>query len=150
MTVVMKLPIGLQNNFEMAEKRLHNLEKRLSKEPRIAQEYGKVISQYLTKGYVTKVSTNEDCDSVKWYLPHFPVVREDRSTTKVRIVFYASARYNGTALNDVIYQGPKLQNDLFNVLLRFRRYPVALICDIAEMYCCTPKIDPVIVSYGEI
>ena len=126
--------IGLQNNFEMAEKRLHNLEKRLLKEPRIAQEYGKAIGQYLTKGYVTKVSTNQDCDSVKWYLPHFPVVREDRSTTKVRIVFDASARYNDTALNDVIYQGPKLQNDLFNVLLRFRRYPVALICDIAEMY----------------
>ena len=67
-------------------------------------------------------------------LPHFPVVRKDQSTTKVRIVFDASARYNGTALNDVIYQGPKLQNDLFNVLLHFRRYPVALMCDIAEMY----------------
>ena len=49
-------------------------------------------------------------------------------------MFNASAKFNGTALNDVIYQGPKLQNDLFNVLLRFRRYPVALICDIAEMY----------------
>ena len=82
---------------------------------------------------MTKVSTDNDCDLAKWYLPHFPVVRKDRSTTKVRIVFDASARYNGTALNDVIYQGPKLQNDLFNVLLRFRRYPVALMCDIAEM-----------------
>ena len=30
-------PIGLQNNFEMAAKRLHNLEKKLPKEPRIAQ-----------------------------------------------------------------------------------------------------------------
>ena len=82
---------------------------------------------------MTKVST-DDHDPVKWYLPHFPVVKEDRSTTKVQIVFDASAKFNGTALNDVIYQGPKLQNDLFNVLLRFRRYPVALICDIAEMY----------------
>ena len=125
---------GLQNNLEMAEKRLHNLEKKLFKEPEVAQEYSKIINQYLEKGYVSKVSTDKDHDSVKWYLPHFPVVRKDRSTTKVRIVFDASARYNGTALNDVIYQGPKLQNDLFNVLLRFRRYPVALICDIAEMY----------------
>ena len=32
-------PISLQNNFEMAEKRLHNLEKKLLKEPEIAQEY---------------------------------------------------------------------------------------------------------------
>ena len=59
---------GLQNNFEMAEKRLYNLEKKLSKEPEIAQEYGKIINQYLEKGYVTKVSTDEDHDPVKWYL----------------------------------------------------------------------------------
>ena len=83
---------------------------------------------------MSRISTDKNCHLVKWYLPHFPVVREGRSTTKLQIVFDASAKYNGTALNDVIYQSPKLQNDLFNVLLRFRRYPVALICDIAEMY----------------
>ena len=37
-------------------------------------------------------------------------------------------------MNDVIHQGPKLQRDLFDVLLRFRWFPVALVCDIAEMY----------------
>ena len=31
-------------------------------------------------------------------------------------------------------QGPKLQRDLFNVLLRFRRHPVAVVCDRSEMY----------------
>ena len=36
--------VGLPNNFEMAEKRLRNLEKRLFKEPEVAHEYGKVIS----------------------------------------------------------------------------------------------------------
>ena len=51
---------------------------------------------------MTKVSTHEDCDPVKWYLPHFPVVKEDRSTTKAQIVFNASAKLNGIALNDVI------------------------------------------------
>ena len=34
----------------------------------------------------------------------------------------------------MICQGPKLQRDLFHVLLRFRKNPVALVCDIAEMY----------------
>ena len=65
---------------------------------------------------------------------HFPVVRLDRATTKTRIVFDASAKFGGISLNDVIYQGPKLQRDLNDVLLRFGRHPVALICDIAEMY----------------
>ena len=45
---------SLQNNLEIAEKRLYNLKKRLSKEPEFAQEYGKIISEYLEKGYVTK------------------------------------------------------------------------------------------------
>ena len=62
------------------------------------------------------------------------VVKQDRSTTKVRIVFDAAARYHGVSLNDVVFQGPKLHCDLFNVLLRFRRYPVAVMCDISEMY----------------
>ena len=50
------------------------------------------------------------------------------------INFDATAKCNNVALNDVIHQGPKLQNDLFHVLLLFRRYPIALACDIAEIY----------------
>ncbi len=95
--------------------------------------YRRCIDQYIEKGYIKKV---EACDQVKskWYLPHFPVVRPDKDTTKTRIVFDASATFDGVSLNDTIHQGPKLQRELFDVLLRFRRYPVALVCDIAEMY----------------
>jgi len=53
---------------------------------------------------------------------------------KPRVVFDASAKYNGVSLNDLIYRGPKLQQELFDVLLHFCRYPIALVCDIAEMY----------------
>jgi len=125
----------------MAEKRLQNLERRLSKQPEIAKEYAKIIERHLEKEYITKLSPVEDESSVKWYLPHFPVVKKDRSTIKERIVFDASAKYNGIALNDVIYQGPKLQNDLFDVLLHFWRYPVALACDVAKMYLRV-ELDP--------
>lgn len=34
---------------------------------------------------------------------------------------------------DQIHQGPKLQRDLFDVLLRFRRYQVAVIRSVEEM-----------------
>ena len=67
----------------------------------------------------------------KWYLPQFPVIRLDKETTKTKIVF---DKYDGISLNDVIHQGPNLQNDLFYLLLRFRRFPVAVVCDITEMY----------------
>lgn len=64
----------------------------------------------------------------------FPVCRPDKATTETRIVFDASAKHQGVSLNDTILSGPKLQNSLFNVFMRFRRYPVAVACDIREMY----------------
>ena len=124
----------LPDNYGMALRRLCNTEKRLLKSPETAEAYSKNIIQYLEKGYIRKIDPAEEKPSRKWYLPHFPVVRPDRATTKTRIVFDASAKCDGISLNDVIYQGPKLQRDLNDVLLRFRRRPVALICDIAEMY----------------
>ena len=124
---------ALPDNYEMALSRLENTEKRLKKSPEVPYAYNKCIEQYIEKGYVTKVQEHDRSLS-RWYLPHFPVLRPDKDTTKVRIVFDASAKYKGQALNDVILQGRKLQRELFDVLLRFRRQPVAVVCDIAEMY----------------
>ncbi|XP_046329965.2 uncharacterized protein LOC124113582 [Haliotis rufescens] len=129
------------DNYQMALSRLESTEKKLEKDETIAAAYDTVISQYHTNGYIRKVPTEEMTNTGKWYLPHFPVVRLDRLTTKVRIVFDASAKYKGISLNEVIHQGPKLQRELFDVLLRFRRNPVALMSDIAEMYLQV-KISP--------
>ena len=49
-------------------------------------------------------------------------------------MFDGAARYDGKSLNDAIQSRPKLQKDLVDVLLRFKRYPVALVCNIAEMF----------------
>ena len=67
-------------------------------------------------------------------LAAIPVGRPVKDTTKIRIVFDALEKCQGISLNDAMKQGPKLQRDLFDVLLRFRRFPVAIVCDIAEMY----------------
>jgi len=57
-----------------------------------------------------------------------------KSTTKVRIVFDCSAKCTGISFNGVIHAGPKLQRELFDVLIRFHCNPLALVCDIQEMY----------------
>ena len=128
----------------MALKRLQNTEKRLQKSPNIGHAYSDIIKQYVAKGYVRKVPENESYKS-KWYLPHFPVFRPDKDTTKIRIVFDATAKYQETSLNDAINQGAKLQRGLFDVLLRFRRLPAAIVCDIAKMFLgigISPKGQP--------
>jgi len=78
-----------------------------------------------------KIENFEEKPLVKWYSPHFAVVRSDRLTTKTRVVFDVFA---GVSLNDMICQGPKLPRGLIDVLLRFQKYPVAIVCSIAEMY----------------
>ena len=125
--------VVLQNNYAYAVQRLASTERKLFRDETLSTTYSNIFGQYLEKGYIRKVN-NVEGDPTMWYLPHFPVVREDKATTKVRIVFDAAAKTNGICLNDTIYQGPKLQRDLCTVLTRFRKYPVALVCDVAEMY----------------
>ena len=86
------------------------------------------------KGYVRKLESEVANDGPSWYLPHFPVIREDRETTKVRIVFDSAAKCKGKSLNDAMLTGPKLQRDVLEILLRFRQKPVALVADIKEMF----------------
>ena len=117
---------------ETAMKRLIAAERRLAKEPDVAEEYRTVIRRHLEQGYISKISNASDGDG--WYLPHFAVVRPGATSTKVRVVFDAAAKTKGKCLNDYISTGPKLQRDLTDVLLRFRRHPNALVADVAEMY----------------
>lgn len=62
------------------------------------------------------------------------MIREDRVTTKVRIVFDTSVKHDGKSLNSAIRPGPNPQKDLVDVLTRFHRPPVALSADISEMF----------------
>ena len=68
-----------------------------------------------------------------------------QATTKTRIVFDASATTDGVSLNALLHAGPKLQRDLVEVLVRFREKPVAIVCDISEMYLqvsLAPEVRP--------
>ncbi|XP_052281199.1 uncharacterized protein LOC127878708 [Dreissena polymorpha] len=120
-------------NYKMALNRIENTQKILKRCPQEAKAYSEYIEQYVEKGYVSKVSDSE-VSNLKWFPPHFPVLRPDKDTKKTRIVFDAAAKFEDVSLNDKMHQGPKLHRDLFDVLLRFKKHPVAVVCDIAEMY----------------
>lgn len=53
---------------------------------------------------------------------------------KLRVVFDASCPSDTTSLNDQLLSGPKLQQDLANILSRFRLYLIPIITDIVKMY----------------
>ncbi|XP_031633794.1 uncharacterized protein LOC116347361, partial [Contarinia nasturtii] len=73
-------------------------------------------------------------ESESFYLPHHAVFK-DSTTTKLRTVFDASRPTStGISLNDKLLVGPKLQENLFNIMLRFRIHRIAFTADIAKMY----------------
>ncbi|XP_065177331.1 uncharacterized protein LOC135807824 [Sycon ciliatum] len=127
-------PPTLPDNFPQAMKRLRSTEMRLARDSDAAAAYSSIIKSYVDKGYVREVAKDELKPGQQWFLPHFAILRPDKATTKTRIVFDASAKYEGTSLNDTMLPGPKLQRQLPSVLTRFRQKPVAIVCDIAEMY----------------
>ena len=121
------------SNYEQAFARLESLEKSLRKKGvEVSASYNGIIEEYLEKGYVRKVPCTKEGE--QWFLPHFPVIRNDKATTKVRIVFDAAAKHDGKCLNDAVLPGPKLQRELVDVLCRFRCAPVALSADISQMF----------------
>ena len=79
--------LSLPDNCKLAFQRLQNLEKHLTRDPEVAAAYSEVIEKYLDKGYVRKIEMCEKQPIVKWYLPHFAVVRTDQVTTKTRVVW---------------------------------------------------------------
>jgi len=72
----------------------------------------------------------------KHYIPHHAVITPDRKTTKVRIVYDASskARKGCKSLNECLYHGLLILEDLHGLLLRFRTHKVALTADIEKAF----------------
>ena len=72
-----------------------------------------------------------------------PVIKEARSTTKVRIIYDASAEgVGGWSVNSLLTAGPNLYPELLGILLRFRRFPYVLSGDIEKAFHQI-SIDPV-------
>ena len=68
------------------------------------------------------------------YHPHRAVIREDKSTTKVRVVLDCSAKNKGPSLNASLHKGPVLSSMMYDVMLLFRLFDVAMISDIEKAY----------------
>ena len=68
------------------------------------------------------------------YIPHHAVIRQDKSTMKLRIVYNASAKQDGPSLNDCLYAGLKFGQNIMDIILRFRVDKVALAADIEKAF----------------
>lgn len=125
---------SLGNSKTSAIKSLQHLERRLAKDPELKLQYSQFIEEYISLGHMSLVEHPIE-DHRSFYLPHHPVFKPSSTSTKMRVVFDASRKTStGTSLNDKLMVGPKLQKDLVDILLRFRRHAIAFCGDLVKMY----------------
>ena len=114
----------LPNNYELSLRRLKGLLRRLKSNPDVLHEYDTVIKTQLQQGVVELVEDSAGADIAGvHYLPHHVVIRQDKTTTKLRIVYDASAKTSGPSLNDCLNPGPKFDQKILDILNRFRVHP---------------------------
>ena len=110
-------------------KRLATLLHRLKRNGKL-EEYDAIIREQLEEGVVEEAEM--PAKGKEFYIPHKAVIRENAATTKMRIVYDASARAKDTApsLNECLETGPLLQIQIWRVLVRGRFHAVAIAEDI--------------------
>lgn len=79
----------IDDNYGPAENRFSQLVRKLQRNSTLYNRYNEVIQEYLSEGIVEIVHSKSP-DNPIYYLPHHAIVREQRTTTKLRVVFDAS------------------------------------------------------------
>ena len=93
------------------------------------------ISQEQLKSGIIEIAPNEEDGSLKTYIPHQPVITPQRTTTKIRIVYDASASSKQSgSLKDNLYRGPVSIPELCGILLRSRLVEIVIVADVEKTY----------------
>ena len=109
----------LPDNYGLSKTRLESQLKRLASKPDVLEQYDQIIQEQIKNNIVEIVSENEKTEVGKvHYLPHKEVLKPERDTTKLRIVYDASAKKQGPSLNDCLYAGPSLLPLILDILIR--------------------------------
>lgn len=123
---------ALGDSYENAKSRFLSLERKLDRSPSYKRLYSDFIREYIELGHMSRIS---EPAWPHYFLPHHGVLREHSTTTKLRVVFDASATTTSNkSFNDIQMIGPPLQNDIFSILLRFRQYKYVACADVEKMY----------------
>ena len=88
----------------------------------------------MAEGIVKKAPT--EANGNEFYILHKPVARESAESTKVKVVYDASARAYGQVppLNECLENGPPLHNQLWDIFVRNRFNPITLAGDLKQTF----------------
>lgn len=127
-------PHKLGDSYQQALVQFLTLERRFHKDPLFKKQYCDFIQEYISLGHMTE-NKNPIKDTHTYLLPHHGVLRSTSLTTKLRVVFDASAvTTSGLSFNNIQLVGPTVQDDLISILIRLRQHKFVATADVEKMY----------------
>lgn len=125
----------LGKSRDQAVSRLIQMEKKFERNESLREKYVDFMNDYIRLGHMSLVNKSDADELTSCYLPHHAVFKESSTSTKLRVVFDASAKTSsGVSLNDKMMIGPTIQQTLLSILLRWRKYKYAMTADVEKMY----------------
>ncbi len=110
----------LPDNHSFALKHLHSLERGKLRDPVLRERYAAVIQEWLNKDYGEEVAEESWKSEKGLFWAHFPVMREDKTTTKICIIMDGAGCLQGHCISDALSPGRNLIANLQAVLVRMR------------------------------
>ena len=109
---------------------------RLKRDPELFNSYNSIFQEQLKAGIIERVPKDTENKGNVHIMPHHGVVRKDRQTSNLRIVFDGSARSapHSLSLNDHLEIGPNFVPQLFDLMIDFRSHSIALTADIEKAF----------------
>lgn len=124
-------PAQLGDSTTLAKRLFNTLERKFESQPEFKQKYVNFMNDYLACGHMKLCTSVPSLNKPHYFLPHHGVFKD----RKIRVVFNASApSSSGVSLNHILHQGPKLHNDITDIILRFRQHKFVFSCDIKQMF----------------
>lgn len=121
-------PTSLGDSRAIALKQFYRMEGRMNRDGELRRKYTEFMQIYIDMGHMVEAS-NAPTPGRTYYIPHHAVIE------RFRVVFNASQRTtSGVSLNELQMVGPTLQATLFQILMRFRTYRIALAADVEKMF----------------
>lgn len=133
---VVSIPMNPQikeigSSKEVALRRFFLQERKFDRDPVYKQKYVEFMNEMIELGHMVEATVPPQPDEMVYYIPHHGIT----SSKRFRVVFDASCQTKlGISLNGAQFVGPRLQRDLHEILMRFRRHRIAFSADIRKMF----------------
>lgn len=82
----------LQDNYQFARDRFKSLSRRLHANSSLFAAYSSILQQQLENGIIERITNTAITGTLQHYLAHHPIVSPSTTTSKIRIVYDASAK----------------------------------------------------------